>query len=95
MYFKELKNTTKKAQTIIQDRENTLKRYGCRNLNDCYIKCSNKKYQAENDIIHLLYEMNGKKYTIHGFNCDTFSCSFENEKYIFYFTKCHSYKIAK
>lgn len=95
MYFKELKNTTKKAQEILQDRENTLWRYGCRNLNDCYKKCSCKKYIAENDIIHLLQELNGKKYTIHAYNCDTFSCSFESEKYVYYFTKSHSYKIAK
>ena len=85
------KGTKKHADIIARARRNEGSR-----LSDVYGNFSAYKERAEREIMEECYlNQNGSFYHICSHNSQTFTCAFETETHVFYFTAYHSYKVEK
>lgn len=91
--FEELKGS--RAEKVKEIRTNIFSKCGGWYLFNIYASYSRQKEKIEDNILEIMSNMDGYKYTVHGGNSSFFSCSFEDDNNIYYFTHCNSYIIKK
>ena len=92
MYFEDLKNTTKKADGFISNFRNNMNN----SLFDVYQKPSYNKIRIfENIKKQLMEQEKAFNFSVVSGGSSYFTMACENEKYIFYITYAHNYRIAK
>lgn len=60
-----------------------------------YERPSYNKMSIENELKEEMQQQGGRNYKVCSYNTCTFTAAFEDDKYIYYFTKCNNYKILK
>lgn len=95
--FTVVKNTTKKANNLIHNYRDAIRKYGCRTLSECYNHYSDFKAQAFEDICEECHENNGYSMTIPRYSITSFSVAYlmadgENE-WLIYHTRDNRYAV--
>jgi hypothetical protein len=93
-----VKNTTKKAQNMIDRYNWYTNRYGLIDIHQAYKTPSVYKVRAWRDIAAMCERMNGHGLTVLGHNCMKYSAAFkaveDGIEKLFYFTADYDYEIA-
>lgn len=99
MYINEINSNTKKAEQLLNNYYYAIKHYGCRTLDDCYEKPSERKrtiFQSlEHERFNDFYDSNSR--TIVSFNSQFFTYAFtyrnDGFDYVHYVTYANEYDI--
>lgn len=71
------------------------RRYQGDSVNNVYGTCSQAKKNVERYIKEMMLREGGYNYHITGHNCNFFSCSFETDTHVYYFTHANDYILEK